>query len=200
MEYFHKERPDVVPQVTICSMAGLASTIPEDECVDDVSTPSPHTPTTSPATSTESGLRSGRRVTALGVLQAIAERQEDRKDIDGQKMTLLARALGQDKGSTAERFAGADEQFGIAMSYLGLLETHEDIEDDEDAMYVVKRIADVVHGSERGPAQRMTACVWALAKRDLPVARAVGRLRALLPVRVVADESGSGSGSGGFIR
>lgn len=136
----------------------------------------------------------------MGVLQAIAERQEDRKEdakrqlaVDDQRTSLLARALGQGKTSTSARFPGVAEQFAIAVAYLGQLQTHDDIEDDEDAMHVVSCIADVVHGSEQGPAQRMAACVWALAERDLPVARAVIRLRAL----VQGTGVGNGAGNGG---
>lgn len=187
-------------------MAGLSATIQDDECVDDGDSLSLHTPTTSPGTASDAGSRAGRRVTAVGVLQALVDRQDDRKEtakrqqaVDEERTSLLARALGQDKGSST-RFPGVDEQFSIAVAYLGQLQTHEDIEDDEDAMYVVRCVADVVHGSEQGPAQRMAACVWALAERDLPVARAVRRLQALAPRRVMGGGSGSGSGDGGFIR
>lgn len=216
MEYFHKERPDVIPPATLCSMAGLASTIPEDEHVDDDDISSPSTPTTSPGTISEPGSQKGRRVTAVSMLQAMSERQEGRMEIskrqqviEEQRNSLLAKAIedkssastrGQDKSSTSARFPGTSEQFGIAVAYLGHLQTHDDVEDDEDAMYVLSCVADVVHGSDPGPAQRMAACVWALAQRDLPAARAVSRLRAFVPGTAVGGGGGSGAGDGGFIR
>jgi hypothetical protein len=112
---------------------------------------------------------------------------------------MLSKALGQDKTTSLARFPGINEQFAIAVAYLGQLSTHDDFEDDEDSMYVVRCIADAVHGSEQGPAQRMAACVWALAERGLPPARAVERLRLLLLTGMARGGSGSGAGVSGFI-
>lgn len=210
MEYFHKDRPDIIPPTTCCSMAGLASTIAIDECVDDGDSLAPHTPSTSSPATSEPGSRSGRRVTAVTVLQSLVERQEGRMEatkhqqaVDNERTALLAKALIQQQKTSSEpsseRVPGPDVWVNVAMTYLAELLTHEDIEDDEDAMSVVQCVADVVHGSDTGPAQRMAACVWALSKRGLPVARAVGRLRALAPRTAMRSGSGSGAGDGGFI-
>lgn len=207
MEYFHKDRPDVIPSTTMCSLAGLASTIPAAErAIDDDDSSSVRTPTTSPGTSSEVGSRPGQRLTAMGMLSSMSERRKERSEatkrqllLDEERNSMLSKALGQDKTTSLARFPGINEQFAIAVAYLGQLSTHDEFEDDEDAMYVVRCIADAVHGSDQGPAQRMAACVWALAERGLPPARAVERLRLLLPTGMARGGSGSGAGVSGFI-
>ena len=136
----------------------------------------------------------------------MSERRKERSEatkrqlvLDEERNSMLSKALGQDKTTSLARFPGINEQFAIAVAYLGQLSTHDEFEDDEDAMYVVRCIADAVHGSDQGPAQRMAACVWALAERGLPPARAVERLRLLLPTGMARGGSGSGAGVGGFI-
>jgi hypothetical protein len=209
MQYYHKDRPDVIPSTTLCSLAGLASTIPADErAIDDDDSSRARTPTSSPGAMSEVGSRPGHRLTAVGMLSSMSQRHEERKEatrrqllLEEERNLMLSKALGQDKTTSSARFPGINEQFAIAVAYLGQLSTHDDFEDDEDAMYIVRCIGDVVHGSDQGPAQRMAASVWALAERGLPAARAVERLRLLLPPGTARGGSGSGSGAGvgGFI-
>jgi len=207
MQYYHKDRPDVVPSTTLCSLAGLASTIPADErAIDDEDSSCARTPTSSPGTISEVGSQGGRRLTAVGMLATMSQRHEERKEatrrqlvLEEERNTMLSKALGQDKTTSSARYPAIGEQFAIAVAYLGQLSTHDDFEDDEDAMYIVRCIADVVHGSDQGPAQRMAASVWALAERGLPAARAVKRLRLLLPPGRARGGSVSGAGVGGFI-
>lgn len=182
MEYFHGDRPDVVPPVTLDSLAGLAAATPVTLCIDDTmhssqSTASPPHPTPAPSTERKAGAPV-RKHTALSMLATIADSKGKHNRDIGSMVKAVTTLVNQQSGSTLA--VPPDTRRSMASMLLSRLEIDEGVCDDEEAMGAVEEAARVLHGAAQGPAERMASRLCVMAEQALPPRECVAKLRMFL--------------------
>lgn len=182
MEYFHGDRPDVVPPVTLDSLAGLAAAPPVTFGIDDPthssqSTSSPPHPTPAAASERKPGAPV-RKHTAMSMLSTIADSKGKHTRDIGSMVKAVTTLVNQRSGETLA--VPPDTRRSMASMLLSRLEIDEGVCDDEEAMGVVEEAARVLHGAAQGPAERMASRLCVMAEQGLPPGECVAKLRMFL--------------------
>lgn len=184
LDYYHIDRPDIVPPLTYDSLAGLArASLPAEapECVlSQPSTISTRTPLRSPpAVERDSG--SGRRkATTMSVLGDILEGKHQRHEEEAQLTKTLSAFFSAQQAPTAHKAVTPDMMRTTASLFLARLEDDEDICENVQALSAVQNALRVLHGSRASAAEQMASRVCVLSERAVAPMQAVKRLHVFL--------------------
>lgn len=202
LQYFHVERPDIVPQITYDSSAGLTRasvTIDtHDHSQSQSSTHSTPSSAHSPPTVDRKSISGGRKATSLSLLGTILDGKQQRHEEDAQFSKVMSQYFVAQQTPTHQTAVTPDMMRTTASMVLARLEDHDDICNNEQALCVVQDALRVLHGTLPGAAEQMASRVCVLSERALPPTECIKRLQAFVRVVVRGVQGGDrGSGAGG---
>ena len=184
MEYFHRERPDIVMPCREDSLVGISEAARlQDDNADNTtpervrSTALGVDKTTTPPTS-EKTTPPLRKRTAMSVIGGMVDAKEHRQKAFVAVMKGVTDAL---QGARTHAGAGSlgtpEGQRSTASLFLSRLEATQEVCEDEEALAVVERAAAVLHGTSQGAAELMASRLCVLSEMGLPVVQCISRLR-----------------------
>ena len=186
LQYYHVDRPDIVPPLTYDSLVGLTQTSHTPhapECtLSETSSISISTPGHSTPTVERDNASTRRKVTTMSVLGTILEGKQQRHEGDAQLAQALTAYLSAQQAPARQSIATPDVMRTTASLFLARLEDHEDLSENDQALSAVRDALRVLHGSQASAAEQMASRICVLSERALPPAECVKRLQTFLQV------------------